>query len=90
MYPAVQILVWNVGILRDGKRLLEGEAGRRAVREARESAGRLSDAARHVQVVGVAHGGGDGQVCELGVKVPEVSGTRLQNTMKMGFYRFFT
>lgn len=58
-------------------RLQEGEVGWRAVREARESAGRLSDAARHVQVVGVAHGGGDRQVGELGVKVAQISGTCL-------------
>lgn len=67
---------------RDWRRLLEGEVGWRAVWEARESAGRLSDAARHMQVVGVAHGGGDRQVGELGVKVPEVGGTRLQNKNK--------
>lgn len=85
MSPAVQDSVWNVGILGGWKRLLEGEVGWRAVREAWESAGRLPDAASHVQVVGVAHGGGDRQVGELGVKVPEVSGTRLQNTIKTGY-----
>lgn len=79
-------LIWNTGILGDWKRLLEGEVGWRAVREAWESASRLSDAARNVQVVGVAHGGGDRQVGELRVKVPEVSGTCLKNTIDRIFF----
>lgn len=88
MYPILQVLVWNVGIV---KRLLEGEVGWRAVGEAWESAGRLSDTARHVQVVGVTHGGGDRQVGELRVKVPEVSGTGLQNTKETGYrYTLYT
>lgn len=77
MSPVSQVVVWNVGILGE-KRLLEGEVGWGAVREAWESPGCLSHAARHVQVVGVAHGGGDRQVGELGVEVPQISGTRLK------------
>lgn len=59
------------------KGLLEGKVSWRTVGEARERAGRLSDAAGHVQVVGVEQGGGHGQVSELGVKVPQVSGSSL-------------
>lgn len=82
----MQALVWNVGITEDWKRLLEGEVGWRAVREPRESLGRLADAARNLQVVGVAHGAGDRQVGKLRVKVPEVSSTCLQNTIKTGYF----
>lgn len=49
----------------------------RPVGEAREGSGRLPDAAGHSQGLR-AEGGGDGQVGELGVKVSQVCGARLE------------
>lgn len=55
--------------------------GWRPVGEAREGSGCLPDAAGDSQGLG-AEGGGDGQVGELGVKVPQVCGARLWNGWK--------
>lgn len=65
----------------------ESVLGWRPVGEAREGSGCLPDAAGHSQGLG-AEGGGDGQVGELGVKVPQVCGARLWNGWKRALLHY--